>query len=136
MDVVGHGRRRRGEETHSHGIAPGAGRGPGIVASGRRVSLPDRGEYNVGDAIEAGDGRIMGFQMVDRRNHLPHHRLLDHQTFGLSKTGEPVTEIRVRSLMILPGIPDILTRTHVVEAGEVTLIGRAWAGQLGVAVWK
>lgn len=38
--------------------------------------------------------------------------------------------------MILPGIPDILTRTHVVEAGEVTLIGRAWAGQLGVAVWK
>lgn len=35
--------------------------------------------------------------------------------------------------MILPGIPDILTRTHVVEAGEVTLIGRAWAGQLGVA---
>lgn len=73
---------------------------------------------------------------MDRRNHLPHHRLLDHQTFGLSKTGEPVTEIRVRSLMILPGIPDILTRTHVVEAGEVTLIGRAWAGQLGVAVWK
>ncbi len=35
--------------------------------------------------------------------------------------------------MILPGIPDILTRTREVEAGEVTLTGRAWTGRLGVA---
>lgn len=49
------------------------------------------------------------------------------------ESGEAVTEIRVRSLLIPPGIPDFLTRTRVVEAGKVTLTGRAWAGRLGVA---
>lgn len=47
--------------------------------------------------------------------------------------GEPVTLIRVRALMIPPGIPDHLTRTRLVQAGTVTLSGRAWAGRLGVS---
>jgi DMSO/TMAO reductase YedYZ molybdopterin-dependent catalytic subunit len=47
--------------------------------------------------------------------------------------GEPVTLIRVRALMIPPGIPDFLTRTRFVEPGPVTLTGRAWAGRVGVA---
>lgn len=47
--------------------------------------------------------------------------------------GEPVTLIRVRALMIPPGIPDFVTRTRLVKAGEVTLTGRAWAGRLNVA---
>ncbi len=42
--------------------------------------------------------------------------------------GEPVTRQRVRALMIPPGIPDFLTRHRFVEAGEVTLSGRAWSG--------
>ena len=47
--------------------------------------------------------------------------------------GEPVSLIRVRALMIPPGIPDFLTRTRLVEAGPVVLQGRAWAGRLGVS---
>ncbi len=47
--------------------------------------------------------------------------------------GEPVTLIRVRALMIPPGVPDFLTRTRLVEAGPVALTGRAWAGRLGVS---
>ena len=47
--------------------------------------------------------------------------------------GEPVTRIRVRSLMIPPGVPDFLTRTRLVAAGAVTLRGRAWAGGVGIA---
>jgi len=47
--------------------------------------------------------------------------------------GEPVNAIRVRSLMVPPGIPDFLTRTRLVDAGKVVLTGRAWAGNLQVA---
>ena len=47
--------------------------------------------------------------------------------------GDPVSLMRVRALMVPPGIPDFLTRTRLVEAGPVTLTGRAWAGPLGVS---
>jgi len=47
--------------------------------------------------------------------------------------GEPVTLINVRSLMIPPGIPDFATRVRLVDAGKVSLTGRAWAGRLEVA---
>ncbi len=47
--------------------------------------------------------------------------------------GEAVTLIRVRALMIPPGIPDFLTRTRLVQAGDVTLTGKAWAGRLSVS---
>jgi len=46
--------------------------------------------------------------------------------------GEPVTTIRVRSLMVPPGIPDFATRGRLVQAGSVALTGRAWAGRLAV----
>jgi hypothetical protein len=42
--------------------------------------------------------------------------------------GEPVDRIRVRALMIPPGIPDFFTRQRFVDAGPVTLTGRAWSG--------
>jgi sulfane dehydrogenase subunit SoxC len=47
--------------------------------------------------------------------------------------GEPVTLIRVRALMIPPGIPDFMTRIRLVQSGAVTLIGKAWAGPLSVS---
>ena len=47
--------------------------------------------------------------------------------------GEAVTLIRVRALMIPPGIPDFLTRTRLVQAGTVTLTGKSWAGRLSVS---
>jgi DMSO/TMAO reductase YedYZ molybdopterin-dependent catalytic subunit len=42
--------------------------------------------------------------------------------------GEPTTRIRVRALMIPPGIPDFFTRHRVMDAGRVLLRGRAWSG--------
>lgn len=47
--------------------------------------------------------------------------------------GEPATTIRVRVLMVPPGIPDWLTRTRLVKPGPTTLIGRAWAGRSAIA---
>ncbi|HUS15116.1 MAG TPA: sulfite oxidase [Chloroflexia bacterium] len=49
-----------------------------------------------------------------------------------SEPGEPVTLMRVRSLMIPPGIPDFLTRLRVVPRGPVALHGRAWSGRAGI----
>ncbi|MGZ4190584.1 MAG: sulfite oxidase [Actinomycetota bacterium] len=42
--------------------------------------------------------------------------------------GEPVDRMRVKSLMIPPGIPDFYTRRRFVDAGPVVLRGRAWCG--------
>ncbi|HVC31167.1 MAG TPA: sulfite oxidase [Steroidobacteraceae bacterium] len=46
-----------------------------------------------------------------------------------SEPGEAVTLMRVRSLMVPPGVPDFLTRTRIVRRGEVELRGRAWSGR-------
>ena len=46
--------------------------------------------------------------------------------------GVPVSTMRVRALMIPPGIPDFMTRTRLMDAGEVALSGKAWAGRLDV----
>lgn len=42
--------------------------------------------------------------------------------------GTPVTWIKVRSLMVPPGVPDFFTRSRFVPAGPVMLSGRAWSG--------
>ncbi len=49
--------------------------------------------------------------------------------------GTPVTTIRVKSLMVPPGMPDVYTRARLVESGPVTLFGRAWSGT-GAAIAK
>jgi DMSO/TMAO reductase YedYZ molybdopterin-dependent catalytic subunit len=46
--------------------------------------------------------------------------------------GEPVTRIRVRALMVPPGIPDFFTRRRFVERGPVLLQGRAWSGHAAI----
>jgi sulfane dehydrogenase subunit SoxC len=46
-----------------------------------------------------------------------------------AEAGESVTLMRVRSLMVPPGIPDFLTRMRVVARGPVQLSGRAWSGR-------
>jgi sulfane dehydrogenase subunit SoxC len=43
--------------------------------------------------------------------------------------GTPVTRMLPRSLLAPPGIPDFFSRTRLVEAGLVTVEGRAWSGQ-------
>ena len=47
--------------------------------------------------------------------------------------GEQVSLIRVRALMVPPGIPDFLTRTRLVETGPVEIRGKAWAGRSTVS---
>jgi len=43
--------------------------------------------------------------------------------------GTPVTWMKVRSLMVPPGVPDFFTRSRVLPPGPVMLTGRAWSGQ-------
>lgn len=68
--------------------------------------------------IEALTERYQGFQQV--------------QTYRLRASeedpGTPITTIRVKSLMKPPGVPDWVTRQRWLEAGRVTLEGRAWSG--------
>jgi DMSO/TMAO reductase YedYZ molybdopterin-dependent catalytic subunit len=45
-----------------------------------------------------------------------------------SDPGTPASTIRVRSLMVPPGIPDYYSRQRLVERGTVELFGRAWSG--------
>ena len=47
----------------------------------------------------------------------------------------PVTSMRVKSLLVPPGIPDFYTRARMVDAGPVPLFGRAWSGG-GVPIAK
>ena len=72
--------------------------------------------------IEAISEHFDGYQM-DRTYRYSQHA---------DDPGDPVDLIRVTALMVPPGIPDFLTRERLLEAGPVTLEGRAWAGRLGV----
>jgi DMSO/TMAO reductase YedYZ molybdopterin-dependent catalytic subunit len=74
-------------------------------------------------SIEAVTEPFDGFQQADA------YRLQDTD----DDPGERVTRIRVRALMIPPGIPDFLTRHRLVDAGPVELRGRAWSGTTPVA---
>ena len=47
--------------------------------------------------------------------------------------GEPVQRIRVRALMIPPGIPDFFSRHRILDAGRAVLSGRAWSGEAPVS---
>lgn len=42
--------------------------------------------------------------------------------------GVPVTHMRVKSLMVPPGVPDWYTRRRLVERGRVVVYGKAWSG--------
>lgn len=70
-------------------------------------------------AIEAVTEPFLGYQQADAYRF---------QRSEDDVPGEPVTRIRVRALMVPPGIPDFLTRTRLVDAGTVELRGRAWSG--------
>ncbi len=70
------------------------------------------------------------------------HAFDGHQQIGTYRyresaddPGRPVDIIRVKSLMVPPGIPDWYTRRRMVDAGPVTVTGRAWSGA-GVAIGK
>ena len=75
------------------------------------------------DRIEAVAEAFQGYQMARAY----------HYTRTADEPGEAVTLIRARALMIPPGIPDFMTRNRLVDAGAVTLTGKAWAGRVGVS---
>lgn len=68
--------------------------------------------------IEALDHPFDGYQQV----------VGYHYRQRAGERGEPVRHMKVKSLMVPPGIPDWYTRRRLVEAGEVGLQGRAWSG--------
>jgi DMSO/TMAO reductase YedYZ molybdopterin-dependent catalytic subunit len=75
--------------------------------------------------IEALDAPYQGYQQVNT------YRYREHK----NDPGQPVTSIRVKSLMTPPGIPDWITRLRHLRAGRVEITGRAWSGD-GAAVVK
>ena len=75
------------------------------------------------DQIEVIREPFQGYQMVRAYRY----------ALSADELGEPVSLIRVRALMVPPGIPDFMTRTRLLQAGPVTLTGKAWAGRLGVS---
>ena len=72
--------------------------------------------------IEAIDHQFDGYQQMRTYRYIQ----------SADDVGDPVDLIRVRSLMVPPGVPDFLTRTRLVEAGTHRVEGRAWAGRLDV----
>lgn len=68
--------------------------------------------------IEATTQPYQGFQQVQTYRYRQ-----DHQD-----PGQPVTSMRVKSLMTPPGIPDWTTRKRYVKPGIVDIVGRAWSG--------
>ena len=70
------------------------------------------------DRIEAIGEPFQGYQMESYR-----------YTQSDDDPGEPVDLMRVRALMVPPGVPDFLTRYRLLEPGPVTIMGRAWAGR-------
>ena len=66
---------------------------------------------------------FQGYQMVNAYRY----------SVSEDEVGEPVDLIRVRALMVPPGIPDFATRIRLVKAGDIQLSGRAWAGRRQVS---
>jgi DMSO/TMAO reductase YedYZ molybdopterin-dependent catalytic subunit len=49
------------------------------------------------------------------------------------ESGEPLTRIFPRALMVPPGIPEFMSRERTVGAGSVTIEGRAWSGHAPIS---
>lgn len=69
--------------------------------------------------IEALTERFEGFQQVRTYRYRKERGM----------PGEPVQDLRVKSLMVPPGLPDWYSRRRWVEAGAITVEGRAWTGR-------
>ena len=62
-----------------------------------------------------------------------HQAVAYHYQQSEDEPGEPVTRIRPRALMIPPGFPEFPDRRRHVDAGTVTISGRAWSGKAPIA---
>ncbi len=75
------------------------------------------------DSIEVISEPFKGYQMEHSYRY----------TSSPDVQGEPVNTMRVRALMVPPGIPDFLTRTRLAKVGANAITGRAWAGRLSIS---
>jgi DMSO/TMAO reductase YedYZ molybdopterin-dependent catalytic subunit len=143
-DIVFHGADRGFdagvEQNFARSLAPGQAKGEDVLVAwamngaplppqhGFPLRLVVPGWYGMAsvkwlDRIEAIGRPFDGFQQV--RTYI-YRRTAD-------EPGTPVTTMRVKSLMVPPGIPDWYTRRRLVERGPVELCGRSWSGA-GVAI--
>ena len=76
-------------------------------------------------AVEVIDHAFKGYQQAVNYHYRNH----------AEDPGVPITEMKVKSLLMPPGIPDWYTRQRIVQSGLVTLTGRAWSGS-GAVVEK
>ena len=76
---------------------------------------------------------LAGIEVIDRP--FEGHYMVGNYRYATEEgeLGEPVTGQRVRALMMPPGLPEWYSRKRLVQAGEVLLQGRAWAGRRSVA---
>lgn len=72
--------------------------------------------------IEASTQRFDGYQQSEAY----------HFKQSEDEPGEPVNRIRIRALMLPPGIPEFMTRRRYVAAGKLAIKGRAWCGSAPV----
>lgn len=68
--------------------------------------------------VEAWPRRYDGFQQVQTYRYREH----------ADDPGRPVTAIRVKSLMVPPGVPDWGSRLRYLKPGPVVVQGKAWSG--------
>ncbi len=78
-----------------------------------------------------GMASVKWLNCIEVLNH-PYDGYQQAQTYRykthLDDPGVPITTMRVKSLMAPPGIPDWYTRRRLLEAGPITIRGRAWSG--------
>ncbi|WP_433526915.1 sulfite oxidase [Nocardia pseudovaccinii] len=87
---------------------------------------------------------LRNIEVVDRPFTGLQQAVAYHYQRDVDDPGVPVSRIKVRALMIPPGLPDFPSRRRTVDAGAVLLRGRAWCGtspvvrvEVGVdGVWR
>ena len=68
--------------------------------------------------VQALQSPFQGFQQIKTYRYRQHR----------DDPGQPVTDIRIKSLMKPPGLPDWTTRFRHLQPGPVDIVGRAWSG--------
>jgi DMSO/TMAO reductase YedYZ molybdopterin-dependent catalytic subunit len=123
------------EQTYARSLTIDEATGPGVLLAyemngrplepqhGFPLRLVVPGWYGMASvkwltSIEAVSEAFEGFQQ----------KVAYHYQQHAEDSGTPVQRMRVRALMIPPGIPDFFSRRRVVDAGRIELTGRAWSG--------
>jgi hypothetical protein len=72
---------------------------------------------------------LTSIEVLDRPARVFQNESTYRYSLGADDPGEPVSRMRVRSLMVPPGLPDFFTRRRSLDAGPTTIRGRAWSGE-------